>query len=286
MRKAESYEEMAKAFDEKIRLETEDRRRKLDALRARFAGSPGEPCRHHPEVMRKLDMSKTEFHWTEFHRDPQPLLERCPLCSREASDLSGWKDWRRNGLPAAFFKATLEDLDQPEDVASILAEFSAKPAGALVLSGPPGLGKTHAACAILQGQSSGLYTSHSSLVADHRRTYSDRTADDIRSRCIDANMLVIDEVGRSVGGSDAQALLHDIFDARYSSGSPLILVSNCSGDELRATLGDPITDRLRGSVSALVEFRGTSHRGIAGDAYRKRLDYVRHLESRQQPFPK
>lgn len=79
--------------------------------------------------------------------------------------------------------------------------------------------------------------------------------------------LVLDEIGLSSGGRDELPLLHDILDHRHGNFLPTILTGNIELDTLRDVIGERMSDRLKESVFAILNFGGASHRSQARAGY-------------------
>lgn len=138
----------------------------------------------------------------------------------------------------------------------------------LILSGNPGTGKTHLACAILaavirQGHS-GLFITISEALRLIRATYSPRAArteTEAFDMLIAPDLLVCDEVGIAIGDAvKRQALLFDVLNSRYAEQRPTVLIGNLDANGMRDYLGERIMDRLLESGSALVPFTWGSFR--------------------------
>lgn len=254
----------------------------MKALTERFAGHPGVPCRHHPTIIKPINLEATHRlnHGVRVE-EMKPYTDRCPECDELMAQYGErLTRGRQAGVPRSYLVAGLEELVAEPSILTTLATYCQRPAGTLLLLGPPGAGKTHAGCAIINSQSERcLYTTQSMLLSAHRRTYRDESAPDIKLRACEAHLLVLDEVGRSVGGGDAEALLHDVFDARYAEGRPTIIISNLTRSELAKSLGPAISDRIKGSLSGRLEFTGQSFRGSEDDGMRRRLEVVAILEA-------
>jgi DNA replication protein DnaC len=138
--------------------------------------------------------------------------------------------------------------------------FLIKRTGFLVMLGNVGTGKSHLAVAAMREWRAAVFIKQSSLLRELRATYRDRAACDPVSRCQDAGLLVLDEIGLSAGGRDELPLLHEILDYRYGEHRPTILTGNLGLDELRGIIGERLSDRLRECALPVLIFSGPSHR--------------------------
>src|SRR5690606_18020149 len=110
----------------------------------------------------ELDAPRTAREWQDRTQDPVARWKRCPRCEYEADVLlPRWQFWRAQGVPRAYFGATLDELEIDERVKAQLERYAAEPQpGFLLLLGAPGQGKSHSALAILQRQRRGRYLVH------------------------------------------------------------------------------------------------------------------------------
>lgn len=165
------------------------------------------------------------------------------------------------GIPEAY-RAVSFQLDPRETPPSILQArdsilrwverfAEARRAGhCLVIYGQPGTGKTRLACAIqLRVISEGytaIYTKESMI---HKRLLDADKAHQpvlpVIESYVAPELLVIDELGCQHGKPEArQERLKDIFDDRYTSDKPTVLVSNLTLPEIERHLGPMIWSRV------------------------------------------
>lgn len=145
------------------------------------------------------------------------------------------------------------------------AEVTPNSAGALVLIGPPGVGKTHLAAAALlhvigaRGLS-GCLVGARQYVRKVRETWGGNgsESDVLRDHALPV-LLVLDDLGTGAGTPNEQALLLDLVDARYQRRRPVVLTSNLTRPELRAALDERVWDRLQHDA-VFVSVDGESHR--------------------------
>lgn len=192
----------------------------------------------------------------------------------------------RAGIPRRFINRSFDgyqtSTDEQHSALEICqiyaAEFSAMrdEGNCLILSGSPGTGKTHLACAILtavvrQGYT-GLFLTISEALRLIRDTYSPSascTESEAFAALTSPDLLVLDEVGVAIGDAHKrQALLFDVLNTRYANQRPTVLIGNLTEAEIADYLGTRIMDRIMETGSALVPFTWASYRRRGKDAAR------------------
>lgn len=141
-----------------------------------------------------------------------------------------------------------------------------------VFSGNPGTGKNHLAAAIgnylLNQDRTVLVVTVSDLMLRVRECYdggkSEAALLDDLSR---VDLLVLDEVGIQKGSQHEKVLLNQIVDRRLAAMKPIGVLTNLNYDELAATLGERVVDRLKMDKGMWVNF--------AWESYRNKVTHLR-----------
>lgn len=142
----------------------------------------------------------------------------------------------------------------------------------LVLTGRPGAGKTHLAIAalkqVVQSGRSGLFVTVSEMLRKIRSTYapgSSMAEQDAIDHFIDVDLLVLDEVGVSIGDKEKRAaLIFDVLNTRYNQLKPTIILGNLTPVDMERYLGARVWDRLMDSDAPIVSFDWDSYRRSTG----------------------
>lgn len=140
--------------------------------------------------------------------------------------------------------------------------------GSLVLTGSPGTGKTHLACAIanavarehLAAPVFGTVATMLRHIKDTYRKDSGRSEQAAIDDLVRPDLLILDEVGIQVGSEHEKLLMFEVLNARYQELRPTILISNLDATELEAFLGHRVMDRYR-ECGSVIAFDWDSYRG-------------------------
>lgn len=156
------------------------------------------------------------------------------------------------GIPARYQYARLDDLPSSyaaDACARFVATLDArlKDGRGLVLLGPPGVGKTFTACAVLhavlaQGRSA-FFATANDLV--RKRSWDEETAfgDSLRR----ADVLVLDDFATTRTTDYAREKVFEAINCRYNAKKPTLITSNLTVDALKHP-GDPEAERLYSRV--------------------------------------
>jgi DNA replication protein DnaC len=220
------------------------------------------------------------------------ILSPCPACLADEKAREERRDqqakaeaqarrieglFQRSGIPLRFQSRTFEGYEAKgegqERALRITRAYADEWATmrergtCLILSGKPGTGKTHLACAIAghvirQGHSA-LFTTVSDALRAIKRSYdkdSSTSEGDAINDLVGPALLILDEVGMAYDTDHSKTLIFDLMNKRYENLKPTIILTNLDASALREQLGDRITDRLREGGGKLVSFNWESHR--------------------------
>ena len=187
------------------------------------------------------------------------------------------KRFSRTGIPPRFRSRSFDNYRQQSDGQRYAhaqcreyadALIAGGHSSCLIMTGNPGTGKTHLACAIGNAYTAAggkvLFISVSAMIRKIREAYHP-SATMTEQQSIDAfrdlDLLILDEVGIQKGNDAELHLFFEVMNERYSHMKPTILLSNLSVSEMNGLLGVRVLDRLREDGGQVVGFDWRSARG-------------------------
>lgn len=200
----------------------------------------------------------------------------CPMCRREEADR---KLFGAISIPRRFIGKTFENY-HPDENSQRVYDFFRDYADHLqdridagtsvILTGRPGTGKTHLACALLfeakkKGYSA-FFINIRKLFRAVRDTWREGAAESesqVIDRYVDLDLLVIDEVGVQAKSENEQHILYDILNGRYENAKPTIILSNENLMGIKQIIGERAYDRLREGGGKAFNCTWESYRGKA-----------------------
>ena len=92
------------------------------------------------------------------------------------------------------------------------------------------------------------------------RKGADESEAQVLAKYINADLLIIDEVGAQFGSDTEKLFLFEIIDGRYEEMKPTILISNLDIKGVTESVGERCIDRLREGGGSMIAFDWSSER--------------------------
>lgn len=237
------------------------------------------------------------------------ILSNCPQCQEELKAKEKEEErqaaashrervlsntFMRAGIPPRYTTRTFDNFHADSDAKAkalrIARNYSDniydkhKTGAGLILSGRPGTGKTHLACAVANSyiqKGDVLFVTVSAMVRMIRETYrrgSEKTEQEVINDLRDVSLLIIDEIGIQKGTESEEHLLFEVINERYGYYKPTILISNLNLEEIKAFVGERVIDRMREGGGGFIDFSWESYRtNVASDNTLPDADGARYL---------
>lgn len=196
------------------------------------------------------------------------------MAEQEAKELAcqHQKQFESSGVPRRYWNVDFDTFvprtEQEENSLGTVKNFTNLKDNdkVLLLLGQKGLGKTHLGSSIIR-HCGGKFISVEDMVFKYEAAQDFHTKtnrEDLMEIYSTTQMLVIDEIGRSMQQDKENYLLNYILRRRYENALPTVLISNLNKNELLKKLGDAVVDRLR-ETAVCIEFSGESYRSSKRD---------------------
>ncbi|MES0445035.1 MAG: ATP-binding protein [Desulfobacterales bacterium] len=200
----------------------------------------------------------------------------CPVCQHETDELEADKErearrqailaarWGECGMPDKFCGITLDEwIERTSDHVAVkdsARRFIAGEVTRMLLIGNCGTGKTMLAAGVigemaLKKDCKPVYSTATRLIRSIRDSWKtkEQTEQAVMDKFIDADVLVVDELGAGRCSEDDRLILSEILCDRYSADMPTLLISNMTGDQIKeSVLDDRAVDRLREGGEVIV----------------------------------
>lgn len=188
-----------------------------------------------PEILR-LVPQLTDEQWAA--RDAEVAAQRAAELERTPNErLIALPEW---GFPKRAVRAVQFGIVPPASVTRLRDSFG-DDIGIVVLSGPKGVGKTVAATWWAASRRDRVGFLRAATFASESRYDRDER------RELFSHPLVLDDLGAEFADAKGSFLvdLDELIDTYYGDMRPLMITTNCTGEEFRARYGERIADRLR-----------------------------------------
>lgn len=231
-------------------------------------------CPKHGLYFAKVDQ------WVGTTKDGQnvfgiPQEGKCPCCLANEKSMAVYGQLaippRFRGKSIGSFAAETPEQTRARnffiDYAKHLGQYIQQ-GRSVIMTGRPGTGKTHLACALLEAAKeqgfTGLFTSVGKIVRNVRSTWRGTGSEEsVIQSYVDVDLLVVDEVGVQAGSENEQQILFAVLNGRYEEMKPTVVISNLDLAGVKSFIGERAFDRLRENGGQALFFNWESKRPSA-----------------------
>ncbi len=156
---------------------------------------------------------------------------------------------RALGIPLRYGNAAIAEIQR--EAREKLSAWAKSRTHSLVITGPVGVGKTYAACALAllcqEANATTKYTSQASILRAIRSTWgtrAERSEEGVWRELTTPSVLIVDDIGAARGNDNDAMRISELIDERYNEQKPTVLVTNLKPEQLKVELGDRAYDRI------------------------------------------
>ncbi len=148
--------------------------------------------------------------------------------------------------------ATVDEIDQPEEIKDCLKQFSKNPQGFLLLSGWNGTGKTYAAEAVFNSfycpdSDYHMFTTQTDLNLRWQKQIKEwGETTYLLNQVIMTKLLVLDDIGTRVPTEAFMDFLYAVIEKRDRNRALVgtVITTNMNSSDMRLKFGDAFTSRV------------------------------------------
>jgi DNA replication protein DnaC len=200
------------------------------------------------------------------------IEELCPMCEKDYLEFERAEARKKKiqsyNIPTYYESKTLDTFDTKESQKLTSAKEMARrymqsttPGRSIVFVGPTNSGKTHLACAVLQGIADDTSKHYTNIITildtikssySNKRSYTEERTEFIVSRYVRYDYLVIDNFEEFSGTADNKAKLFTLINERYNYKKSTIICATMTLNQFLETYDQKIIRRLK-EKGAIVE---------------------------------
>lgn len=201
-------------------------------------------------------------------------IQAAQRAESEHKRIDAQRRWERELRRAGIRPRYWEECRNPDELQSV---YSDAISDGLYIWGEQGRGKTSLACEIgkraLREKQKVLFVNVPSLMRDVRNSYSSNeiSAEEIVQKCINAKLLILDDLGQENATKDTVEIIYEIVNERDLDMAPMVVTSNLRRDKFIAHYSKQLgndevaLNKAKSIVSRLsslrsYEVKGSDHR--------------------------